>query len=57
MSISRFTFRMVVTLMVVAGPFGSVLRSPDVPPGDITLAPEKQFRAEMTAYSSSPDET
>ena len=57
MSMSRFTIRIVVTLLVVAGPFGSVLGSPDVPRGDITLAPETQFRAEVTAYSSSPDET
>ena len=58
MSVLSFVIRIAITVLVLAGPFGSVLRSPGAARGnDITLPDETRFRAVVTAYSSSPDET
>lgn len=64
---SRLTTKIAVALVAVVGLGGSVLVSPRPTPRDITLEPAplapptpeapRWFRADVTAYSSSPDET
>ena len=53
----RVTTGIALTLVFVVGLSGSVLVSPPAPLGDIVLKEPTRFRAEVTAYSSSPDET
>jgi 3D (Asp-Asp-Asp) domain-containing protein len=53
----KLATRVVGVFVLAAGVGGTALVSPPTPPGDITLEPERRFRAVVTAYSSSPDET
>lgn len=58
---STFTMEVVVASVMVVSLCGSALLSLHATRGDITLEPTSQtptrLRAEVTAYSSSPDET